>query len=71
MTYTLWGELAYQLGGAAGYARIANSDREYSAPGTGILEELVGDKPTLIMLDEIARHMRAAKTVPRSLANRI
>ncbi|MBN1979066.1 MAG: ATP-binding protein, partial [Anaerolineae bacterium] len=65
VTYTLWGELAYQLGGAAGYeAHAADGDRSRSAPGTGLLETLIGDEPTLIMLDEVARHLRAAKTVP-------
>ena len=63
-TYTLWGELAYQLGGAAGYAFASGSDQDRSAPGTGLLEKLAGDEPTLIMLDELARHLRAAKTVP-------
>ena len=63
-THTLWGELAYRLDGAAGYALTAGSDRDCSAPGTGLLEQLVGDDPTLIMLDELARHLRAAKTVP-------
>lgn len=64
VTYTMWGELAYQLGGAAGYAHAADGDRDRSAPGTGLLETLIGDDPTLIMLDEVARHLRAAKTVP-------
>ena len=63
-TYTLWGELAYQLGGAEGYARVAESDRNRSAPGTGLLEQLIGDAPTLILLDEVARHLRAARAVP-------
>ncbi len=69
-TYTMWGELAYQLGGADGYALVAGSDQDYSAPGTGFLEQLVGkdgqypEEPTLIMLDELARHMRSAMTVP-------
>jgi len=63
-TYTLWGELAYQLGGAAGYALVAGSDQDRSAPGTGFLDRIVGDEPTLIMLDEVARHLRAAKAVP-------
>ena len=64
VTYTLWGELAYQLGGTAGYALAAGSDRDRSAPGTGLLERLIGNRPTLIMLDEVARHLRAAKAVP-------
>lgn len=63
-THTLWGELAYQLGGAAGYGLAAGSDQDRSAPGTGLLEKLVGDGPALIMLDEVARHLRAAKAVP-------
>ena len=62
-TYTLWGELAYQLGGVAGYERVRASDVKKIAPGTGLLEGLVGERPTLIMLDEIARHLRAAKAV--------
>ncbi len=62
-THTLWGELAYQLGGAAGYAHAAEGDRTRSAPGTGLLETLIGDNPTLIMLDELAHHLRVAKTV--------
>jgi hypothetical protein len=64
MTYTLWGELAYQLAGAGGYAQVSGSDQDRSAPGTGFLEKLIGSDPTLIMLDEVARHLRAAKTVP-------
>lgn len=64
VTYTLWGEIAYQLAGPAGYAEVAGSDHDCSAPGTGFLEKLVGEAPTLIMLDEVARHLRAAKTVP-------
>ena len=63
-TYTLWGELAYQLGGAAGYAQAAVSDRDRSAPGTGLLEKVAGEVPTLIMLDEVAHHLRVAKAVP-------
>lgn len=63
-THTLWGELAYQLGGRAGYALARESDENKSAPGTGLFEELVGDKPTLIMLDELARHLEVAAAVP-------
>lgn len=62
-TYTLWGEIAYQLGGANAYAWVAQSETSLTSPGTEILERIVGDSPTLIMIDEIARHLRAAKTV--------
>ncbi len=63
-TYTLWGELAYQLGGRAGYALAETGDRNKVAPGTALFEKIIGDRPTLIMIDEIARHMRAAVGVP-------
>jgi hypothetical protein len=63
-TKTLWGELAYQIRGAEGYQLVAKSDRDFAAPGAGFLEDLIGDQPTLILLDEIARHLRGAKAVP-------
>lgn len=63
-TRTLWGELAYQLGGQAGYGLTVESERTGTAPGTGLFEELVGDRPALILLDEMARYMRVAQTVP-------
>lgn len=63
-TYTLWGELAYQLGGRAGYELARESDVGKIAPGTGLFDQLIGDEPTLIMIDEIARHLRAAVAAP-------
>lgn len=63
-TYTLWGELAYQLGGRAGYALAQQSDRDKVAPGTGLFQQIIGNRPTLIMIDEIARHLRAAVATP-------
>jgi len=63
-TLTLWGELAYQLGGIAGYELARESEENKAAVGTGFLEQLIGDRPTLIMVDEIARHLRAAEAVP-------
>ena len=49
---------------AVEYALAKDSDQNKSAPDTGLFETLVGDQPTLIMLDEIARHLRAALAVP-------
>lgn len=63
-TYTLWGELAYQLGGPVAYAEAAESEKLKAAIGTDLLERWVGDRPALIMIDEIARHLRAAMAVP-------
>lgn len=65
-TWTLWGEIAYQLGRGRGDPRTAYdvvraSDEQRVAPGTQVLEKLVAGEPALILLDEIARHLRAAQ----------
>ena len=63
-TYTLWGEIVAQLTDDQDPNLVERSERDKVAPGTGMWEELIGDRPTLIMIDEIARHLRAAKAVP-------
>ncbi len=60
-TKTLWGEIAYQIGGIQGYQLLAGSDRSGITPGTSVLERLLDKQPTVIILDEIARYLRAAK----------
>ncbi|MBD2772245.1 ATP-binding protein [Iningainema tapete] len=60
-TYTLWGEIAYQIGGIAGYSLLKGSDEQRVSPGTVVLERIIQGEPTVIILDEIARHLRAAK----------
>ena len=70
-TWTLWGELAWQVGASVGgpeggkraYEHVRKADEARIAPGTASLERAVGDRPTLIMFDEIARYLRAAKAV--------
>jgi len=60
-TYTLWGEIAYQIGGVAAYSLLRGSDEQRVSPGTVVLERIIQGQPTVIILDEIARHLRAAK----------
>ncbi|MGB5134465.1 MAG: DUF499 domain-containing protein [Prochlorococcaceae cyanobacterium] len=56
---TLWGELAYQLGGPAGYAIVANSDRERISPGARDLAELFRQSaPCLVLIDEWVAYAR-------------
>jgi hypothetical protein len=62
-TYTLWGEIAHQIGGVSGYQLLKGSDEQRVSPGTQVIERLTGGKPTLIILDEIARYLRAARAV--------
>ena len=70
-TFTLWGELAWQLGYNSGgpeganeaYEVVRKSDEQRSAPGTQVWEKLIGDDPALFMIDEIAAHLRAASAI--------
>lgn len=56
---TLWGELAYQLGGPEGYAILANSDRERVSPGARDLAELFRQSaPCLVLIDEWVAYAR-------------
>jgi len=59
--FTIWGEIAYQLGGEAGYQVVRASDEQRVAPGTQVWEKLIGDQPALIMIDEIAYYLRVAR----------
>ena len=59
--HTPWGELAYGLAGKAGYERVRKSDEQMVAPGADTIVELFGDRPTLILLDEISVYLRKAR----------
>ena len=65
---TLWGELAYQLGGPQGYALIASSDEQRVAPGAQDLAALfTAHAPCLILVDEwvaYARNLVCNSTLP-------
>lgn len=57
--HTLWGELAWQLGGAQAYAQIAESDRSQVPPGARALAALFeAHGPCLILLDEWVAYAR-------------
>ena len=56
---TLWGELAWQLGGKEGFAQIAESDRQKVAPGARELASLFEKNgPCLILIDEWVAYAR-------------
>lgn len=56
---TLWGELAYQLGGKAGYDQVAQADATGTAPGSGVLKKLFDSVgPSLILIDEWVAYAR-------------
>jgi predicted AAA+ superfamily ATPase len=58
VVHTLWGELAWQLGGKKAYARIRADDEKATSPGD-VLRELFNDYgPCLILVDEWVAYAR-------------
>ncbi len=55
---TLWGELAWQLGGPSAYERIARDDERATNPGDALRELLVEHGPCLILIDEWVAYAR-------------
>ncbi|MGH7101089.1 MAG: Swt1 family HEPN domain-containing protein [Acetobacteraceae bacterium] len=55
---TLWGELAWQLGGAAAFARIARDDENATSPGDALRELFVAYGPALVLIDEWVAYAR-------------
>lgn len=56
---TTWGELAWQLGGAAAFEMLAENDARGIAPGSDLLEKLFKRvSPALILIDEWVAYLR-------------
>jgi hypothetical protein len=55
---TIWGELAWQLGGAEGYAVVADADRTGTNPGAALRTLLSAYSPALILIDEWVAYAR-------------
>lgn len=56
---TIWGELAWQLGGAEAYALVANADRDRTLPGDALHELLKKYAPAVILIDEWVAYARS------------
>lgn len=56
---TLWGDLAWQLGGAEGYALVSDADASGTSPGKAVLETLLARyAPCVILIDELVAYVR-------------
>ena len=65
--HTLWGELAYQLGGREAYERVRVDDEQATSPGDKLRELLVDYGPCVILIDEwvaYARQLHDEKGLP-------
>jgi len=59
---TLWGELAWQLGGREAYDLIAEDDRAGTNPGEGLRTLIAKYSPALILIDEWVAYARQLVT---------
>jgi len=57
--HTLWGDLAWQLGGEEGYALVASADQSGTSPGKDVLEQVLKlHSPCVILVDELVAYIR-------------
>jgi len=56
--HTLWGELAWQLGGKQAYNIVADADRTGTSPCSGLVELFQAQTPCLILIDEWVAYAR-------------
>lgn len=64
---TLWGELAWQLGGKEAYARVAEDDALGTSPGDALRELFNNYGPCVVLIDEwvaYARQLHDQKDLP-------
>src|SRR5215813_8604056 len=58
-TKTLWGELAWQLGGSEAFALIKDADVTGTSPGKDVLRDLLErHAPCVILIDELVAYIR-------------
>jgi predicted AAA+ superfamily ATPase len=56
---TLWGELAWQLGGSEGFALVKEADATGTSPGKEVLREvLAAYAPCVVLIDELVAYVR-------------
>ena len=56
---TMWGEIAYQLGGAEGYRMVAEDDRNATNPGERLVDLFRRYGPVMILIDEWVAYARS------------
>ncbi len=54
--YTLWGEIAFQVGGKSLYEQVGEDAASPAAPGEYYFETVLKGRKVLIMLDELAQY---------------
>lgn len=57
---TLWGWIAYSLGGRERYEIIREQDESRVAPGGDVIQKILEEGPNLILLDEVLQYLISA-----------
>jgi len=57
---TLWGELAFRLGGEVAYEKVRAHDEDGRAPAGNVLRPLLDTGPVVILLDEVLVYVQRA-----------
>ena len=60
--HTLWGDLAWQIGGAEGYELLAEDDRNATSPGSKLIDLFERFGPALVLIDEWVAYARDLPT---------
>jgi predicted AAA+ superfamily ATPase len=56
---TLWGELAWQLGGSEGFALVKDADASGTSPGKDVLGQVLSTyAPCVVLMDELVAYIR-------------
>ncbi len=58
---TPWGEIAWQLGGAEAFAKVAQHDAQGISPAGDVIREMLPTGPTLILMDELLNYISAGR----------
>jgi hypothetical protein len=55
---TPWGEIAFQLGGEAGFGFVAEHDKQLTSPAGDVIRQILpADRPCLILVDELLNYV--------------
>jgi hypothetical protein len=69
--YTLWGEIAYQIGGESLYREVEEEVDSHAAPGKSYFERVFSGRKVLIMLDELAQYAARLEAARPDGANQL
>lgn len=60
--YTLWGDIALQIGGKELYDKVKADAESYAAPGSTYFKTVLAERKVLIMFDELAQYAARFET---------